>query len=369
MLKRIRKVKNLKNKKVLLRGDLDVAIENGKIKDDFRLKRLVPTIKYLLKQKTEVIIMGHLGRPYGKFNNEFSMRPIAEKFKNLMKVSFEKNKTKTKTKNKLKKEKSNKTAATEWGDLEENENFYSYDISPDISLLENLRFYPGEEKNDENFSKKLASLGDVYVNDAFSVSHRKHSSVFGIAKFLPSYAGLNLEQEIENLSKCLRNPKKPAIAIMGGAKIETKLPLIEKMSKIFDYVLVGGKLGLEIKSLNKKLDNNIILPLDYAEGDFDIGKETIKSFKKIIQNSKTVVWNGPLGKFEEKKYLKGTKEIANSVLESGAYSIIGGGDTIAALNNLKILEKFCFVSTGGGAMLEFLEKGNLPAIEVLGFEN
>lgn len=341
----IKQIKNLKNKTVLLRGDVDVPLKNGKVADDFRLERLLPTIEYLNKKGAKIIIMGHLGRPKGKIVESLSVKPMGDELQKLMRV--------------------NKKEIRNW--KLEIGDFRGFPITENIFLLENLRFNEGEEKNDLKFAKKLAELGDVYINDAFANSHRKHASIVGITKYLPSYAGLNLEREITVLKKVMENPKRPAIAIMGGAKMETKLPLINKMSKKFDYVLVGGKLSLEIEKLEiKKLGKNIILPVDYAgDGNLDIGRRTIKFFSDILMNVKTVIWNGPLGMFEDKRYMKGTKAIAEAIVKSKAYAVTGGGDVISALDKLNMTDEFDFISTGGGAMLEFLEKGTLIGIEAL----
>lgn len=357
-LKTIKQIKNLKNKTVLLRGDLDVVVKNGRVMEDLRLRRMIPSIEYLFKKNAKIIIMGHIGRPEGKVNLDFSLEPVFKK----LKTFFPKR----------------KFIFIE--DLYSKEGLESVKRG-EAAILENLRFYPGEETNDPNFAKILAQWGDIYVNECFSTTHRKHASFVGITKYLPSCGGLNLMQEIKALSGALNKPKFPAIAILGGAKIETKLPLIEKMSKKFDYVLVGGRLGLEIDELCKlrkikkfcsyftetglkKLGTNIILPIDYNK-NFDLGPKTITQFVNIIQSAKTIIWNGPVGKIEEKDYVKGTQAIAKAIIKSGACSIVGGGDTIALLDNIKLLNKFDFVSTGGGAMLQFMEKGTLIGIEAL----
>ncbi|MFC1612849.1 phosphoglycerate kinase [Patescibacteria group bacterium] len=439
MLKNIKQIKNLKNKTVLLRGDLDAPIKNGRVVDNFRLMRLLPTIKYLVKNGSKVIIIGHLGRPGGKIMEKFSMKPVAEELRKLLRVDkLCKKSIKSTfvipclTRNPV----FNNGSRIKCGMTKKEFNgFKIYIISPNICLLENLRFYKGEEKNDLKFSKKLAGFADIYVNDAFANSHREHSSIVGISKLLPSYAGLNFEIEIKNLEKVIKNPKKPAVAIIGGMKLKTKLPLIKKLSDNFDYILVGGRLGIEMEklpnpscqqsviprltrdpetsgfSLNKWIPpvshsarrgghqapclpclqdrqaagrrndkknfdcvsgylGNIIVPLDYiGAGKFDIGKKTIKLYTEILEKAKTVVWNGPMGKFEDKKYMNGTRSIANAIKKSKAYSVVGGGDIISALHKLKMLDEFDFVSTGGGAMLEFLEKGDLVGLEALSFKS
>jgi len=363
MLKTIKQIKNLKNKTVLLRGDLDVPVKNGKIVDDFRLRRLLPTIQYLAGEGADIIIMGHLGRPGGQRDDAFSIKPVVDELGQLLDEDLRKQK--------------NKKTKKQFND------FKHYCITEDICLLENLRFYKGEEKNDLKFAKRLAGLADIYVNDSFANSHRKHASIVGVAKFLPAYIGLNFEQEVKVLSRVIKNPKKPSVAILGGVKLETKLPLIKKLSDDFDYVLVGGRLGIEMEKLPPltppykggghalpllcKKVGQIVLPVDYVgTGKFDIGKKTIKLYTEILKNAKTVVWNGPMGKFEDKKYMAGTRAIANSIKKSKAYSVVGGGDVISALHHLEMLDKLNFVSTGGGAMLEFLEKGDLVGLRALG---
>ncbi|MFH0856699.1 MAG: phosphoglycerate kinase [bacterium] len=390
----IKQIKNLKNKTVLLRGDLDVPLENGKVADDFRLKRLLSSIEYLVNKGAKVIIIGHLGRPGGKVVELLSVKPVAEELRKLLDVKKEEIK---KLRNKeikncllaqsgAKSAKNSDIVLFNHGILplpgaQGQDDVIGFPITENIFLLENLRFYEGEEKNDLKFAKALSELGNIYVNDAFANSHRKHASIVGITKYLPSYAGLNLEQEVKILKKVMENPKRPAVAIMGGAKIETKLPLIERLAEKFDYVLVGGRLGMEIEKSQKlkacpefaervksqKLWKNIILPLDYiGSGKYDIGERTIKLFSDILTNAKTVIWNGPLGKYEDKRYMKGTKEVAAAIINSDAYSVAGGGDIISALDKLNMTDEFDFISTGGGAMLEFLEKGSLLGLEILG---
>lgn len=364
----IKQIKNLKNKTVLLRGDLDVPLKNGKAADDFRLKRLLPSIEYLNKKGAKIIIMGHLGRPDGEVVASLSMNPVAEELIKLLGVSKKEQKLSSRAESHCHHERSIAESRDLFTDSSTavgmTNSFKYYSIKENIFLLENLRFYAGEEKNDLKFAKKLAALGDIYVNDAFANSHRKHASIAGITKYLPSYAGLNLVQEVKVLKKVMEKPKRPAVAIMGGVKLETKLPLIEKLAGKFDYVLVGGRLGLEMSSKKQ----NIILPVDYAgSGKFDIGKRTIKLFTGILSKAKTIIWNGPMGKYEDKRYLKGTKEVAVAIINSKAYSVAGGGDVIFALDKLKMIDEFDFISTGGGAMLEFLERGTLAGLKELGF--
>jgi phosphoglycerate kinase len=341
---------NVKNKKVFLRVDLDVPIKDGKIEDDTRLISALPTIEYLLKQEAKIVIGGHLGRPISN-ENEFSLKPVASWFTDKLEIGNWK---------------------LEIGNLN---GFEGWEIGPNIFLLENLRFYEGEEKNDPEFSKKLASLAEIYVNDAFAMCHRDHASIAGITKFLPHFAGLHLEKEIEVLSEVLKNPKRPLVVIIGGAKIETKLPLVEKMHHIADYVLVGGKIVEETKILIKVQHEKIagqkavLLVADTITDNSDITPKDAENFLQIINLAKTIVWNGSMGivggKSESLISEKGSKMIAEGILQTKAYSVVGGGDTLEYLNKLGILNKFSFASTGGGAMLNFLSGEKLPGIEAL----
>jgi phosphoglycerate kinase len=235
----------------------------------------------------------------------------------------------------------------------------------EVLLLENVRFYEGEEKNDEEFSKKLAENFDIFINDAFSVCHRDQSSVTGVAKILPSFAGFWLQKEIENLDKIKSNPERPAVAIIGGAKIETKLPMIKSFEKIYDNILVGGKIANEAIDENIQFSEKVMLPTDFSGDRMDIGEETIQKFVEIIKNAKTIVWNGPMGKFEESPYDLATKEVLKAVIGSGAYTLLGGGESVEILEKENAMEKISFVSTGGGAMLEYLSGNPMPGIEAL----
>ena len=344
---------NLESKTVLLRADLDDldATDN----DDFRLWALVPTIDYLLENQCKIIIIGHRGRPNGKLDSRLSLLPI---FENLKKILVD-----------------SKVNSFQFFadicDFSDTCNDDSCEIiknlfNCDIVVMENLRFCPGEESNDEEFAKKLAGLADIFVNDAFANSHREHASMIGIPKFLPSYMGLRITEEIKVLSEAVKDPKHPAVAIIGGAKAATKIPCIEHLSKIYDYVLIGGRIGIVYPKDDKqfimedKKIGNVIFPVDYAGNEqYDIGENTIEKYKGIISKAKTIIWNGPMGKFEDDEFLNGTREIVEAVINSKAHTVIGGGDTISALNKLKIpLDKFNWVSTGGGAMLRQLSITN-----------
>jgi len=309
--------------RVFVRGDLDIALENGEIKETFRLDHLLPTLNYLKEKNTGIIIAGHIGRPQeGK--ERISTQILLPYFNEKL------------------------GAGT-------------------FELLENLRFSKGEENNDLDFAKSLSENADVYVNDCFATCHREHASIVGIPKFLPHYAGFGLLNEIANLNKIF-NPARPFVAIIGGAKLETKKPIVKMLFQIADYVLTGGKIGMD---WNESIPANLILPIDYACDKKDIGEKTVKRFSEIILNAKTILWAGPLGVYEEDEFNKGNMLIAKAVFKSGAYSILGGGDVIAAIDKLGLLrsnsslDKFNFISTGGGAMLEYLVKRTLPGIEAL----
>ncbi len=322
---------NVAGKVVIVRCDFDVPIENGKIIEESRITNTLPTLQYLLDNGASLILLAHLGRPQG-IDENLSLAPV----KNLLEINL---KHPISFQNKL-----------------------NFDKTEKIAMLENLRFWSEEESNDTNFAQKLASFGQFYVNESFATSHRSHASIVGIPKFLPSYAGFNLSREVGELNKILDSPGRPLVAIIGGAKLETKLPAIYNLAKVADKVLVGGKLMFEAE--RRTLPENVVVAHDDVETK-DIGEQSINLFKGIIIPAKLVVWNGPMGVFEEEKYIKGTKEIASSVVESEGYSVVGGGDTISALNKLGQLGKINFVSMGGGAMLDFLAGKKLPGLEAL----
>ena len=335
----------LESKKVLLRLDLDVNLKNGKVEDATRIENSLPTISAILAKKASIIIIGHLGRPKGEVDLSLSTKLLVPTFEKILDkkiIHFEAIFNQ--------KVKEAVLAAKE----------------SDIFLLENLRFDPGEESNDPSFARDLASLGDVFVNDAFAVCHRQHASVAFLPQLLPSAAGLRLEEEVENLSKVVKNPARPLVALIGGAKIETKLPVIENLSKVADYVLVGGKLPIEIRyqKLEEKFAGNVVVGNLVRDGG-DIDLATIEKFSQMISQAKTVVWNGPMGVYEEEKYMWGTKTIAEAIVKSGATSVIGGGETIAAINKLGLARRITWISSGGGAMLEFLAGKTLPGIAAL----
>ncbi len=322
----------LQDKKVLLRMDLDVPFENGKVADDFRLESGLDTLDLCLQYAASVIVMGHVGRPEGKEVPELSVKPIVDWFEN-------------------------KFAHV---DLPEGK----------LHIMENLRFEPGEDGVDPNFAKELIACADpnseggvVFVNEAFS-SHHPAASTTILPTLLPHAAGLRFAHEVETLLAVRSNPKKPLVVIIGGAKLEDKLAVLNYFSKIADAVLVGGKLPAEIKEKNFNFPPNVFIG-KMNEAGTDLAPESIGSFESVIKNAKQVLWAGPVGKYEDDATIAGTKALADAIIASGAESIVGGGDTITALNKLKLLDRIHFVSVGGGAMLKLLETGTLPTIEAL----
>lgn len=331
----------IRDKKVLLRFDIDVPLVRGEggrweVGEDFRLKAGLPTLKLCLEGAQQVVIMGHVGRPAfaeataGKPDSFFvpslSVEPIYD-----------------------------------W--LAEQDSLRSHLSGGNLKLLENLRFEKGEEDCDLEYAKELASYGDFFVNEAFAAHHPAASTTV-LPTLLPHAAGLRFEEEVEKLTAVRENPKRPLVVIIGGVKIEDKGSAIEAMAKIADYVLVGGKLVTELRQKYHDRDTNVRVA-DLIESGMDITEETIKQWETIIKEAQMIVWNGPMGKIEEEEYSKGTKEIARAIISSSAESIIGGGDTIGLLGNLRMLDQFNFLSTGGGAMLKFLGSGTLPSIEAL----
>lgn len=343
-LRLISQLHNFHGKTVLVRIDSDVDFEKGKALDDTRLKSSLNTIKYLLKNGADVILLGHLGRPDGRVNQEYTLEPVVKWYVQEFSGNLEK---------------------TNLGD------FPGWKIKPNLSLLENLRFYKEEEDNDADFARRLSELGDVFVNEAFAVSHREHTSIFGITKYLSSYAGFHLAREVEELSKILKNPERPLVVLIGGSKIETKLPVVEKMHRVADYVLVGGKIAEETKILIKVQHQKIpgsksaVLVADNTLDRLDITEKDTENFIQILKLAKTIVWNGPVGRMGNKKTEENSLKIAMLIADSRAYTVVGGGDTLALLRENNLLSKFDFVSTGGGAMLEFLSGKKLPGIKAL----
>lgn len=325
----------VEGKKVLLRTNFDVPLigqESGRVKewkiaDETRIREALPTIKYLLGQQAKIIIVSHLGRPEGKVVPELSLRPIAEKLGEFLGR-----------------------------------------VDQEIVILENLRFNPGEEANDENFAKKLALLADFYVNEAFACSHRPHASIVGVPKFLPPppaggrALGFEFLKEIEVLTRVRENPARPVVLILGGVK-EDKIAAAKKLVSWADWILLGGKL-VEYDGAPELLDHHKVVG-QLIKKDQDITMETVAEFKEIIEKAKTIIWAGPMGNFYDEKYATGTKVIAQAVAESKAFTVVGGGDTEVALTKFGLTSKINFISSGGGAMLEFLAAGTLPGIEAI----
>jgi len=357
-------------KNILLRVDFNVPMDQRRaILDDSRIRAALPTILYLIKQRAkQIVLVSHLGRPKGKVVEELKLKAVAQRLGALLKIK-------------------NNLILDKVGD------FDAYKLNPQIYLLENIRFYKEEEENNLEFAKKLADLGDVFVNDAFSCSHRAHASIEGVTHFLPSYAGLALEREVETLSSMMKNPKSPFVCILGGAKVSDKIDVIKNLAQKVDWFLLGGVMantflkakGCDIKSsavVNEKLDEakkldedfgtKIILPVDYAFGKLDgkdaildIGQATVLMFADYLRRAKTIFWNGNLGMTEIKKFATGSKEIAKAVISTSAMTIAGGGDTVSFLNQYSFASGFSFVSLGGGATLEFLAGKKLPGLAPL----
>jgi len=353
----------LRGKRVILRADFNLPMEKGVVVDDFRLERSMPTINFLKEQGAKIIIMSYVSTGRGT-----TLKPVADFFNDkYFKVGFLPTIEKEEVNNKI-------------SEMSEG----------DVLLLENIHKNAedreADEKNDEEFAQKLASFGDIFVNDAFGQSHRRYSSIIGIPKILPSYAGFLMEEEIAKLSDAF-NPEHPFLLILGGIKFESKLGVLDRFIEIADKVFIGGALannffkaqGIDIGDslfdadvdISHYLNNpKILLPIDIKkrEGNIlDCGDKTIEMLSKEINNSKFVLWNGPLGDFEDEAFDAGTKEIAEAIAESSARAIIGGGDTVAAIHQSKApcVKERCFVSTGGGAMLAFLADGTLPGIKTL----
>jgi 3-phosphoglycerate kinase len=334
------------NKKVLVRCDFNVPLsETGEILDDFRIIQALPTIKFLIKQNARIVLISHLGEANGKIVEKLKLDNVAKKLSELLGLLVL------------------KTDDCVGEDVEKQiENLKN----SEVMLLENLRFHKEEEENNLEFARQLSLLCDIYVNEAFSVCHREHASLVGITEFLPSCVGFLFEKEIVNLDKVLKNPKKPMTVIIGGKKIETKSKFINKISEIADYVLVGDLIKKEIidKNIQLTYPEKIFSAVDHLE-DPSIEKDTIKMFKDKILKSKTIIWNGPLSKTEDKEYAKGTLDIAKAIVESKAFSVIGGGETVEFIKTHGMMDQFSHVSTGGGAMISYLSGEKLPGITAL----
>ncbi len=388
----IKDQENLSQKKVLLRLDLNVPLKDGLVVDETRINKIIPVINFLIEKKSKIIIISHVGRPKGKVDKILSLKPICE---NLEKKIKKKIKLISENIFKLKKD-----------DLFQ-------DPDDQIVFLENIRFYKEEEENDTSFAKNLANFADFYVNDAFSCSHRAHASISKITNFIPSFAGLQLETEINALKKVTTNIKRPITCIIGGSKISTKIGIIKNLIPKFDNIIIVGGMANNIisytgynigKSINEKNCEIIIkeifkisekylckitFPEDVLVGKnmddkskikelkdikdddliLDIGPKTIKKIKNIIETSSTILWNGPAGYFENPNFSNGSKEIAKTIIkknkDGSIFSVVGGGDTVALLNQINAINDFNFVSTAGGAFLEYLEGKELPGIKAL----
>lgn len=378
---------DLKNKRVLMRVDFNVPMADGKVTDDKRIRAALPTIKYILEQDASLILMSHLGRPKSASDSEFSLRAASETLSSLLESPVQ-------------------MAPDCIGD--EVEKMAKALKPKEVLMLENTRYHPKEEKNDLDFAKKLASLGEVYVNDAFGSAHRAHASTEGIARFLPAVSGFLMEQELEYLGRAVANPEHPYIAILGGAKISDKILVVETLLSKCDKLIIGGGMantflsaqGLNMqdslvekesietaKTILSKFADKLILPVDAVIADkfdaeantqivdvdkipagwrmLDVGPKTIELYKQELSNAKLIVWNGPVGVFEMPKFAEGTFALAKMLAESKAITVIGGGDSASAVKKAGVAKQMTHVSTGGGASLEFLEGKELPGVAAL----
>ena len=390
--KNVEDIKDLEGKKVLVRCDFNVPLdENRNITDNSRIVKALDTIKYLLKNNAKLILCSHLGRPKGEFKEEFSLKPVRDELERLLNVNVI-----------LAKDVVGEDAKEKAQNLKDGE----------ILLLENVRFEKGETKNDEELAKEFAGLAEIFVNDAFGTAHRAHASTEGVTKYLPAYAGYLIEKEIEFLSNAINDPERPLLAILGGAKVSDKLLVIDSLLEKVDSLIICGamaytlfySMGLNVgtslcekdmaeeakKIMRKAVEKNvkILLPVDVVVSDkfeateeeaqvvsydnipenlggFDIGPKTAEIFEEEIRKAKTVIWNGPAGAFENPTFMNGTASIAKIIADTDCISIIGGGDSAAAIVKLGLEDKFSHISTGGGASLEFLEGKELPGVVAL----
>lgn len=337
---------NVKGKRILVRCDFNAPMDsNGNIEDDFRIDKSLPTIEYLIKNQAKVVLMSHLDpKSQGFVQPNFTLKSIAKKLSRILKRTVQ--------------------MADDCVGQEVSKNVKELNAG-EVLLLENLRFHKGETENSIEFAKKLSELGDIYINDAFSTCHRAHASIVLLPKFLPCGAGLLLLKEIESLEKVLKNPARPFLTIIGGIKAETKAKFIDRILKVSDLVIVSGLIKKEMsKKLKYIFSKKILGPTENLRA-LDISEKTIEIFRKKILSAKTVLWNGPFGKFEDENYKKGTLAIANAIIESGAFSVAGGGETVEFLSKEKLLSNFSHVSTGGGAMLSYLAGEELPGLKAL----
>ncbi len=391
-MRSIKEEKNLGNKKILLRLDLNVPLDGDVITDTTRIDKILPTLEFLISQNAKIIILSHIGRPKGKIVDELSLEPVCKDLE-------------------IKLSQNIKLISKNAKELSSRDLFNSNDEK--IVMLENIRFYPEEEKNNQQFAKHLASLADIYVNDAFSCSHRAHTSIHDITNFLPSFSGLQLDLEVNALKRITSEIKKPVTCIIGGSKVSTKINIIKNLIPKFDNIIIvggmanniikymGNNIGKslqeessdsiikEIFSLSETESCKIIYPKDVIVGNnlngtpqikelneissdemiLDIGPKTISMISNIIDESNTILWNGPAGYFENPSFANGSIKIAKKIIENNKsnkiYSVAGGGDTVSLLNSLNSINNFDFVSTAGGAFLEYLEGKELPGIKAL----
>ena len=389
-MKKIEDLNNLNKKKILLRLDLNVPLKDSKITDTTRIDKILPTLEYLINKNAQIVIISHIGRPKGKFNEKLSMLPVCKYLS-------------------VKLNKEIKLINKKIFDIDPSLLFKDSDNK--IFFLENIRFYEQEESNNEEFAKKLSSLGEIFVNEAFSCSHRKHASIDKITKFLPSYCGIQMNAEVNALKRVTSDIKKPITCIIGGSKISSKISVIKNLIPKFENIIIVGAMAnniIKYKGFNignsiveknckdiieelfllaKQNTCKIIIPKDVAVGKklndnskikdlheiedddivLDIGPKTINLINSILDNSKTVLWNGPAGYFENSNFAVGSEEIAKKIVNLGSkiYSVAGGGDTIAVINKVNAFKKLNFVSTAGGAFLEYLEGKKIPGLRAL----